>query len=450
MTARKGTAMTRVIEIPYRPRAVQQELHAGWESHRWSVNIEHRRLGKSVAAVNHLIKQAAQNPRPRPRYAYVGPFLKQTKKIAWDYLKHFTADIPGVKKSESELMVELPGGARIQLYGADNPDAIRGVYLDGAVLDEAAQQKKEIWGEIIRPMLADRQGWVIFLGTPKGMDNLLFERWEQARNNPAWFTSLHRADSTGVIPDEEMELIRQDLTDPQFRQEMLCDWTVAAEDALIPWDLVHAAAGRHLPAEVYNRQPLILALDVARFGGDKSVMIARQGLAVLALTKWRGLDLMTLAGVFAQEINERAPDAVMVDAVGLGAGVVDRLRQLGHRVIAVNGGKEARAGNLYYNLRAETWALTKEWLEEGGAIPDDPDLRQELMGPTYSFDARNRLKLERKQDMKARGLASPDCGDALALTFAQPVALNREAFGAAGADGGAPQNREQWLREVFG
>lgn len=441
--------MGKLVEIPYSPRTVQQELHAGWESHRWAVNIEHRRLGKSVAAVNHLIKQAAKCRRERPRYAYVGPFLKQTKKIAWDYLKHFSAPIPGVKKNESDLMVELPNGAQVQLYGADNPDAIRGIYLDGAVLDEAAQIKREIWGEVIRPMLADRQGWAIFLGTPKGMDNLLFERWEAARNNPAWFTSLHRADQTGVLAREELELVRQDLSETQFRQEMLCDWTVAAEDVLIPWDIVHPAAGRHLEPEVYNQAPTILALDVARFGGDRSVMILRQGLAVLHLRAWQGVDLMTMAGIFAQEINERQPDAVMVDSVGMGAGVVDRLRQLGHRVIAVNSGKPARNARLYYNLRAEMWAQMKDWLEEGGAIPDDKNLRQDLMGPQYSFDAANRLKLERKKDMKARGLSSPDCGDALALTFAQPVALRNWEIPLHG-QANMPETRDGWLREVFG
>ncbi len=158
-----------IIKIPYTPRYPQNEIHPQLDKHRFSVLVAHRRLGKTVLVINQIIKRALTNTWESPRYAYMAPLLKQAKLIAWDYLKKYTQDIPGVKVNESELIVELPPrngkiGARIYVFGADNPDALRGTYLDGAVLDEYGQMKPEIFSEIIRPTLADRNGWAVFIG----------------------------------------------------------------------------------------------------------------------------------------------------------------------------------------------------------------------------------------------------------------------------------------------
>jgi hypothetical protein len=396
-------------------------LHAGWESHRFSLNVAHRRMGKSVAVINKIIKSAITNIRQRPRYAYIGPFLKQTKKIAWDYLKHYAAPFPGVRKNESELWVELPNGARIELYGADNPDAIRGIYLDGAVLDEAAQIKPELWGEVVRPMLADRDGWAVMIGTPKGQLGLFWDMYQKSLASDEWFVSEHRADQTHVIDPSELERIQSDLTDSQYRQEFLCDWTVSNEDVLIPWDIVYPAAGRYIPPDAYSSAPLILSIDVARFGDDSTVFCWRRGLAMLSYQQFRKLSTMHTADRAAYEIGRRAPAVTFVDVVGVGAGVYDRLKQLGFQVLPVSAGDKARQSAKYQNKRVEMWDGMKRWLEEGGAIPDDPLLRKELMSPTYSFDSNGRMVLEKKEDMKKRGLMSPNIADALAGSFAAPV-----------------------------
>jgi len=148
------------------------------------------------------------------------------------------------------------------------------------------------------------------------------------------------------------------------------------------------------------------------------------------ITIRRGQDLMRTASETAEAVNLHQPQAVFVDAVGLGAGVVDRLRQLGHRVIGVNSGSKALNPEKFANLKAEMWSKMRDWLAEGAVIPDRPEwhglaLKDDLLAPRYDYDHAGRLKIESKDDLKSRGLASTDLADALALTFAQPVALTR-------------------------
>lgn len=151
------------VVIPYCPRPLQRELHDALMKYRWGVVVCHRRWGKTVWAINHLLMRAMTTGN-NARFAYFAPFLKQAKSIAWDYLKHFSRPIPGVAFNETELRVDYPNGARIRLLGADNPDSMRGVYLDGVVLDEYAQMQPSLFTEILRPALSDRKGWAVWMG----------------------------------------------------------------------------------------------------------------------------------------------------------------------------------------------------------------------------------------------------------------------------------------------
>ena len=128
-----SASQERRISLPYTPRPLQRQLHQSLEQYRWSVFVIHRRFGKTVMLLNHLIKQSLLSDKQNPRYAYVAPFLKQAKTVAWDYLKYYSDPIPGRLYNETELRVDLPNGARIRLFGADNADSLRGMYLDGAV-----------------------------------------------------------------------------------------------------------------------------------------------------------------------------------------------------------------------------------------------------------------------------------------------------------------------------
>jgi phage terminase large subunit len=208
-----------IIEIPYKPRPLQAEIHAALK--RWSVLVCHRRFGKSVLSVNHLIKSMAQCREHNPRFAYLAPLYKQVKSIAWDYLKHYARPIPGVTFNESELRADFPGGGRISLYGADNPDALRGIYLDGVVLDEYAQINPRVFPEIIRPTLVDRHGWALFIGTPFGR-NHFYELFETAKNNSDWFSATYKASQTGIVSPEELLAAKELMSDEQYAQEFEC------------------------------------------------------------------------------------------------------------------------------------------------------------------------------------------------------------------------------------
>lgn len=195
----------------------------------------------------------------------------------------------------------------------------------------------------------------------------------------------------------------------------------ASWNQLISPEVVDRAASRTLPRRAHQGAPRVLGVDVARFGDDASVIIRRQGLAAWGLVIRRGLDLMTFASLVAREMDDFAPDAVFIDEGGLGGGVVDRLIQLGRTVIGINFGGQAREKERFANRRVEMWAALGRWLERGGSIPEQADLRRDLCGPEYGFNDSGCLTLESKKDMKRRGLASPDLADALALTFAEPV-----------------------------
>lgn len=412
------------VTIPYKPR--YPELHAALESRRFSVLVAHRRFGKTVLAVNHLLKQAICCGRERGSFAYVAPFRNQAKAVAWDYLKHYSAPVPGRAVNEGELSVLLPNGAKLRIFGADNPDALRGLYFDGVVLDEVAQMKPEVWEEIVRPALSDRMGWALFIGTPKGVNlfsELYYKAAElQAEGDPDWYAASFPVTATSALPPSDVENMRRELSDNAWRQEMLCDFTASSDDTLIGLDDVTEAMSRRASEVDIAGMPVILGVDVARFGSDSSVVFRRQGLQAFPPTVFRNIDNMALADRVAALIMEHRPHAVFVDA-GQGQGVIDRLRQLGHRITEVPFGGAALRDKRFVNRRAEMWYGVREWLKSGGRLVDDECLKAELTAPTYSFDASGRIKLEPKDEIKARLNRSTDLADALALTFAAPVAL---------------------------
>ena len=417
----------KVIQIPYTPRPIQQQIHSAMDAYRFSVVVAHRRLGKTCCTINQLIKCAIYCEKERPRFSYIAPLYSQAKSIAWDYLKYYTAPIPTVKRNESELWVEIPSKsgdmARIRLFGADNPDTLRGQYNDGVVMDEVAQMKPSIWGEVIRPTLIDRDGWAVFIGTPAGHD-LLFTLYNSALKKPDWFAKIYPASETNVLTAEQIEQVKDDQTDAQFRQEMMCDFSASAEMVLIPLDLILKATKRTNLPQTYSWAPIVIGVDVARFGDDQSVIYVRQGNHTIAIKKYRDLDLMTFTDYVAGAINKYNATMTFVDVVGLGAGVMDRLTQLGYRnVMGANAGFSADNPR-YKNKRAEMWDTMKKWLEEGGDIPDDPLLIAELSSVQYKYDPTDRLLLEKKEDMKKRGLSSPDIADAISLSFFMPCVQN--------------------------
>lgn len=229
--------MTVDLVSPYEVREQFQGLHA--RSTRWFIGVAHRRAGKTVADINELIIGATKCQLANPRFAYVAPQLNQAKDIAWTYLKEYTSFIPGVKKNEGELWVELPGGARIRIYGADNPDRLRGIYLDGVVLDEFGDMDPAIWSQVIRPALSDRKGWACFIGTPKGK-NTFHKLWVEAEDNPDWTRLMLRASETRLLDDKELSDARKMMTDDEYAQEYECSFEAAVRGAYYGREMVAA------------------------------------------------------------------------------------------------------------------------------------------------------------------------------------------------------------------
>lgn len=259
------------VSTGYRPRPQQAALHRRLK--RFSVLVCHRRFGKTVLSVNELIDQALRCQRERPRYAYIAPLYKQAKAVAWDYVKHFTRAIPGVTANEGELRVDLPNGARIQLYGADNYDALRGIYLDGAVLDEPAQIAPKAWSEVIRPALADRKGFALFIGTPKGR-NAFCELYEGARDgflnddgqrviDPEWTSAMYRASETGLLSEKELASARAQMSDEEYAQEFECSFDAAIAGAYYGKLIAALERDERIGAAPWSPQlPVVTAWDL--------------------------------------------------------------------------------------------------------------------------------------------------------------------------------------------
>ena len=221
-------APRRRIKLPYAPRIEQQAFHQA--PARFKVLVAHRRLGKTVAAVNEGIRATVRCKLPDARGAYIAPFRNQAKRVAWSYCKQFTRDIPGVSYNEVELAVLFPNGAEFALYGADNAHALRGIYLDHAVLDEVAQMSPILWGQVIRPALSDRRGSATFIGTPQGK-NTFWELYRDAAGLPDWQRFLFTVNETNIIHADELLALRREMTEDEFRQEYLCDFEAAIKGA---------------------------------------------------------------------------------------------------------------------------------------------------------------------------------------------------------------------------
>ena len=206
-----------------------------------------------------------------------------------------------------------------------------------------------------------------------------------------------------------------------FRVRVKGEFPRTGSTQFIGNELVEGAAGKVIHPNEYITRTKILGIDIARFGDDQTVICKRQGLACFGLEKFRGLNTQTCAGYIAERINKWRPDGIMLDMGNTGAAVYDLLDEWGYKITQVWFGAAADKPGEYFNKRVEMWGKMRDWLRMGGSIPDDTELKDDLIGPEYMFSSKEQFQLERKQDMKKRGLASPDAGDALAVTFAYPV-----------------------------
>jgi len=213
-------------ELRYKPRKAFIDFHQ--RITRWALMVCHRRAGKTVACVAELVIRGVYTKKKNARYAYVAPFRQQAKEIAWTYLKEMTTDIRVEAPRESELRVKLPNDVWITLYGADNPDALRGLYFDGIILDEFGDMKPSLMGEVILPCLADREGWLAIIGTAKGR-NQFYDYHKKARAEDSWFYKMLKASESKLLPESELEQLRAVMTEDQYDQELECSFDAALQ-----------------------------------------------------------------------------------------------------------------------------------------------------------------------------------------------------------------------------
>lgn len=428
--------MAEEISVNYKFEAREWQKKCLQALKRFTVLAVHRRAGKTTISINVLILTAIKHPDRL--YAYIAPELKQAKLIAWKALKDACQQFMNVQRGkkiinlcefrESELSIRFWNGSEIRLFGADNPDSLRGSKLAGAVVDEVAQMPKELWQEIVYPALMDSKGFALFIGTPKGINlfSELFDKGQDPTFKDSWVSLKFTCYETDALDPEDIELYKKSVPEEVFKREMLCDFSASGANQLISLFDAQQATKKTLDPMYVSRLPMIVGVDVARFGDDSSTIIFRQGLIAYEPVQVKGLDLVRLANIVMMYIAEKQPRAVFVDGTGVGGGLVDLLNSKIHLVSSrcivfdINFGRKSAYAQ-YTNMRTQMWDSMKQWIEKGGAIPNDDELVSDLAMPTYDINEKGQMSLESKKQIRDRLGRSPDKGDALALTFAEEL-----------------------------
>lgn len=307
----------------------------------------------------------------------------------------------------------------------NNSEAFAGTHEDYVlnVFDEASAIPDVIWDVVEGSMTTTHAKWAAF-GNPTRNTGRFRECWGRFRHR--WTTQQVDSRTAKQASPEQIRAWIEDygIESDFVKIRVLGEFPSQSDNQFIAGGDVDACMAYE--ADGYGSMPKILAADIARFGDDQSVICKRQGRKVLPLVTWRGMDLMKTADKIAEEIDAWSPDAVVIDETGIGSGVVDRLRQLRYEVFGFNGGESPKDKDTYRNKRVEVWGLMRNALRERIDLPKDEVLKADLIGPEYGFTPTQQLWLEKKEDMKRRGLASPDLGDALAMTWAVAPRAKRD------------------------
>ena len=285
-----------------------------------------------------LIDAALRCKKPDGRFSYVSPTYTQSKDTCWQYLKRFTNEIPGVEQRESDLMVVFPNRSRVRLFGADNYDRLRGSYNDGLVVDEYADVDPRAWPEVLRPSLADRRGWAVFIGTPKGRNDF-FKLHEHALTDPDWFSLVLRASETNILPQHELDDMRQTLTAEQYAAEMECSFDAAIIGAYFAKELDEAqTAGRITDVPYDPLLPVHTAWDLGI--GDSTAIwffqVSRAEVRVIDYYEASGYGLPHYAAVLTSRGYNYGTDYLPHDAqarqLGTGRSLWETLHSLTNRI----------------------------------------------------------------------------------------------------------------------
>lgn len=334
-------------------------------------------------------------------------------------------------KADKIIMENSPGFVAARTGRKETPEALQGFHAKDLIflIDEASGIPEQVF-ETARGSLSTPGARILMAANPTRLTGYFYNSHHKNRDLWSRFT-FSCVDSPNVDKAYVQEIAEEYGEDSDmYRVRVLGEFPHASDVQFMPGDVVEAAMGKHLRADMYSFAPKVLGVDVALFGGDRSVIFLRQGLYSTMLFQQRGILPEELADRVSYFEEQHKTDATIIDATGVGEAVMSSLRLMHRSPIGFYAGERSLLDNCA-NRRTEIWYKMRKWFREGGAIPDDSDLRDDLVGPDYSVNGAHKLQLERKVDMKKRGLASPDLADALALTFAADV-LAREGLRYAG------------------
>jgi hypothetical protein len=327
------------LEIDYKPRDQIRAFHDRTE--RFAIIVAHRRFGKTVAAINDLIRSCFVIDRPNVRVAYIAPYLSQAKAVAWDYALEFTRDIPEIKVNHSELRIDFMNGARFRLFGADNYNAMRGLYFDAVVLDEMADFPASAWSNVIRPALADRRGSATFISTPKGK-NEFWELWHEAQDDPNWFTAMLKASETSILDQDELDEARRTMGDDRYEQEFECSFEAAIQGAFYAKEMKEATEDGRITRVPYDRAASVITAWDLGIGDSTAIWFAQfvgQEIRIIDYYENSGVGLDHYAKVLLdkeyQYEQHILPHDVQVKELGTGKSRLETLDALGIRNIEI-------------------------------------------------------------------------------------------------------------------
>ena len=351
------------ITIPYTPREVMLPFHNRKE--RFACLVAHRRCGKTVAAINDLIRDALTIPRQNVRVAYVAPTYRQAKAVAWDYCKEFTRSIPGIKINESELRIDFPNGARIRLFGAETADSMRGLYFDAVVLDEPADFPMNAWSTVIRPAIADRQGKATMIGTPKGK-NEFWEIFDAAQHDQSWYCAVHKASQTQLLPQEELDAALKTMGEDRYEQEFECSFEAAIAGAYYGTEMKEATNTGRICNVPYDRAVGVITSWDLGIGDSTSIWFAQyvgQEVRLIDYYENSGVGLDHYARVLQEKgyvyESHILPHDVQVKELSTGHSRLETLDNLGIRPVEI-----APKLNLDDGIQAVRSMLDRCWFDE--------------------------------------------------------------------------------------
>jgi phage terminase large subunit len=372
--------------------------------------------------------------RSPSRIACTANTASQLSDILWAEVAKWHRRMPdGLKE-----LIEVTS-AKVELTGQDSfavartarretPEALQGFHSQNMLfLVDEASGVDDIIFEVGEGAMSTEGAKTVMTGNPTRTSGYFYEAFNKMKDS--FFTmKVASQDSTQVGPKFIDDMIKKYGEDSNiFRVRVLGEWPEADDDVVIPLHLLQSAATRDQVAA--DTTPVVWGLDVARFGTDKSALCKRKGNVVTEPIKsWRNKDLMEMCGIILNEYETTTwsdrPVEILIDSIGLGAGVVDRLTELDLPVRGINVAESASMGERYGRLRDELWFLGKEWFETREcAIPEQDELIDDLSKPRFTFLSNGKLKVEGKDEMKRRGLNSPDLADAFCLTFASRASI---------------------------